>query len=42
VITIGITDGINTEVTSGDLEENESIITGLASGGGNQAQAGSR
>ncbi len=34
-ITIGLTDGVNTEVTSGDLEENESIITGLASGGGN-------
>jgi HlyD family secretion protein len=30
-ITLGITDGINTEVAAGDLEENEMIITSQAS-----------
>jgi multidrug efflux pump subunit AcrA (membrane-fusion protein) len=27
-ITIGITDGVNTEVTEGDLKEGESVILG--------------
>ncbi|TMA05986.1 MAG: HlyD family efflux transporter periplasmic adaptor subunit [Deltaproteobacteria bacterium] len=39
-VQLGITDGSRTEVRSGELEENDAVIIGMASGAGTQSQTG--
>ena len=39
-VQLGITDGSKTEVMSGDLKENDSVIIGMASGVTAQGQTG--
>jgi len=41
-IKLGITDGVNVEVTEGNLKEGELVITGQNLTKGSQAQSGQR